>query len=206
MMLIGSPLFGFQCDIHHREAVKNFLRRHQVIVKRPVGGARLQCGIGQVVGLAQVPPSAGARACRRSARVAAISSQASTARYAATVSLVARADWVAKPACSSTPRDSTAPPRAAGAANRRMSATAECATYSRIMIARAGRVLREEGVQAGEGRFHQRAEPRHGQRRGLEQRRADGVEGQAHVGGVEVPVVPHRMPGHVDQRVLGASR
>ena len=53
-------------------------------------------------------------------------------------SVVARADWVENPACSSTPRDSTALPSAAGAASRRMSAIAEWATYSRIMMPELG--------------------------------------------------------------------
>ena len=77
-------------------------------------------------------PGAGTTPRIRRPRTAATSSQAVTIRYAATVSVAARAAWVEKLACSSSPRDSTAVPSAAGEASCRMSAKAECATYSRL--------------------------------------------------------------------------
>ena len=77
-------------------------------------------------------PGAGTAPRIRRPRTAATSSLAVTIRYATTVSVAARAAWVEKLACSSSPRDSTAVPSAAGDPSRRLSARAECATYSRL--------------------------------------------------------------------------
>jgi hypothetical protein len=80
------------------------------------------------------------------------------------VSVAARAAWVEKSASSSRPRDSTAVPSVAGEASRRMSASAECATYSRASTPElAGTLLARNGrspVMAGSTSVPSRAADR----------------------------------------------
>ena len=61
-------------------------------------------------------------------------------------SVVARADWVENPACSSTPRDSTALPSAAGAA------AASCEEFAARLEAAAVTDLKGGEEEEGEGR------------------------------------------------------